>query len=41
MGITNIMLEGCKIQIDSMFVRMMMKELLRERNNWWRMMLVL
>jgi hypothetical protein len=41
MGITGIMLEGCRIQIDSLFVRMMMKELLRKRNNWSRMMLVM
>jgi len=41
-GITVIILEECRIQIDSLFVRMMMKELLRKRNNWpRRMMLVL
>jgi hypothetical protein len=41
MGITGIMLEGCRIQIDSLFVKMMMKELLRKRNHWSRMMLVM
>jgi hypothetical protein len=41
-GITGVILEECRIQIDSLFVRMMMKELSRKRNNWpRRMMLVL
>jgi hypothetical protein len=41
-GIIGVILEECRIQIDSLFVRMMMKELSRKRNNWpRRMMLVL
>jgi hypothetical protein len=31
--ITGVILEECRIQIDSLFVRMMMKELSRKRNN--------
>jgi hypothetical protein len=39
-GITGIILEECRIQIDSLFVRMMMKELSRKRNNWQRRMIL-